>query len=103
MLEPPLFFLARLEFHVLMLEIERWFSYFPSVVSKSLKSYHASSNDYCTLEESSTFRQKIFPFCSTLGFRMLDAIDHVVHKSRATKWRNRFKILPRAVTGVKFS
>jgi hypothetical protein len=34
---------------------------------------------------------------------MLDAIYHVVHKSRATKRRNRFKILPRAVTGVKVS
>jgi hypothetical protein len=66
-LEPPLFFLARLEFHVLMLEIERWFSYFPSVVSKSLKSYHASGDSYCTLEASSTFRQNIFPPLFYLG------------------------------------
>jgi hypothetical protein len=37
------FFLARLKFHVLMLEIERWFSYFLFVVSKILKSYHAAA------------------------------------------------------------
>jgi hypothetical protein len=49
-------FLARLEFHVLMLEIKRWFSYFPSVVSKSMKYYHASGDSYCTIEASSTFR-----------------------------------------------
>jgi hypothetical protein len=54
-------FLARLKFHVLMLEIKRWFLYSPSVVSKSLKSYHASSDDYRTLEASSTFWQKYFP------------------------------------------
>jgi hypothetical protein len=60
-------FLARLEFHVLILEIERWFSYFPSVVSKSLKSYHASNNDYCTLEASSTFWQKKFSLLFYLG------------------------------------
>ena len=85
LLEPPFFFLVHLKFHVLMLEIERWFLYFPSVVSKSLKSYHASNDDHCTLKASSTFRQIFSPFCSTSGFRMLDAIDHVVHKSRATK------------------
>jgi hypothetical protein len=81
-LESPSFFLARHKLHVLMLEIERWFLYFPSVVSKSLKSYHAKSDDYCTLEASPTFRQKKFSlFCSASGFRMLDDIDHVVHKS----------------------
>jgi hypothetical protein len=85
-----------------MLEIERWFSYFPSVVSKSLKSYHASDDSYHTLKASSTFRQIFFPLCFTSGFRMSDAIDHIVHKSRTTKRRNHFKILPRSVTRVKF-
>jgi hypothetical protein len=32
-------FLSRHKFHFLMLKIERWFLYFPSVVSKSLKLY----------------------------------------------------------------
>jgi hypothetical protein len=103
-LEPPLFFfLARLKFRVLMLKIMRWFSYFLSVVSKSRKTYHTSNNNYCTHETSSTFHQNLPFFCSTSGFHRLDAIDHIVHKSRATKQRNRFKILPRAITGVKFS
>jgi hypothetical protein len=65
----------------LMLEIERWFSYFPSVVSKSLKLYHANRDDYCTLEASPTFRKNVSSFCSTLGSRRLDAINHVFHTS----------------------
>jgi hypothetical protein len=60
-------FLARFEFHVLMLEIERWFSYFPSVVSKSLKSHHASGDGYHTLKASSTFRSNNFPPFFYLG------------------------------------
>jgi hypothetical protein len=46
----------------LRLEIERWFSYFPSVVSKSLKLYHASNDDYCTLEASPTFHKNVSSF-----------------------------------------
>jgi hypothetical protein len=79
-LESPLFFLSRLEFHVLMLEIEKWFSYFSSVVSKSLRSYHASSDDHCTLEASSTFRKKNFPILFYLG------ISHVrCYRSRSSQ------------------
>jgi hypothetical protein len=86
-----------------MLEIERWFSYFPSVVPKSLKSHHASDDGYHTLKASSTFRSNNFPPFFTSGFRMSDVIDHIVHKSRTAKRRNRFKVLPRSVTRVKFS
>jgi hypothetical protein len=46
----------------LMLKIGRCFSYFPSVVSKSLKLYHTSSDDYYTLEVSPTFCKNVSSF-----------------------------------------
>jgi hypothetical protein len=60
-------FLARLKFHVLMLEIERWFSYFSSLVSKIFEVLSHNNDDYCTLEASSTFQKKIIPILFYLG------------------------------------
>ena len=48
-------------------EVEKWFSYFPFVVSKSLNLYHTNDDDYCTLEASPTFHKNVSSFCVYLG------------------------------------
>jgi hypothetical protein len=50
-------FFASLKFHILMLEIESWFSYFPLFFPKSQKSHRANSDGYRTLKADLFFNR----------------------------------------------
>jgi hypothetical protein len=75
-----------------MLEIKRWFWYFPLFFPKSRKSHRASSDDYYILKERFIYFYHLNEsLLFTSGCRMSEVIDHIVYKSRWAKRRKSFK------------
>jgi hypothetical protein len=95
-------FLACLKFHILMLEIESRFSYFPLFFPKSQKSHHANSDGYHTLKARFIFFNHLNKsLLFTSGCRMSEVIDHIVYKSRGAKRRTSFKKFTQIITESK--